>query len=715
MSRVFMAVIFGVLVSTFGAMGQDWIGFHGLERQGIHDTASSLDWSGRIDTNWKTPIRGFGFSSPVVTQDKIYLTTAYETAKGSRVKTLVAFSSLVLAWGLFVITTILAIRAAANEWSGRLILFNGVRVFLLMAVVLLVLEMCLFAQGLFNLEYSIVRSWKIGTAVSSLSLFMALLLAPRQTLPSLIFAVAATLLSVFAYVLMPKREAFLDFHTAEGMISTGVVLAPALVAWAVCLTWLLARKTFPQPEPSLPQASMRSRFIRTALCCGLPVIITIGVFWGLVQRMLSIKNSWIWHAPDEPPLIVRFEPALGWSFFILSAVLSVVAIVIGSLILFKRPLVRRRLLRWGAYVSVLLGLSCFLWFDSFPSKRQVAYAVVCLDKKTGAIERLTEVGYSATLHDYKGANSHATPTIAVGTDGLCAYFGSGGLFGLDREGKVRWKVQNAEFDSPFGVGHSPVVADNIVILANDNESYPAAQKTLESHIIAFSLKDGRELWRQKRERSQPGSAGFSTPIVRTIRGQKTILMRGWEDLTAYDLHTGKILWTIRLKHSGNFLVAGLVTDDKRVYVLDGVRAKALDLDALAEGREATVWMVQAPGEKIGSPVLIDGFLFFATDTGVAFCINADKGNLEWRQKLGGRFFSSVVTHGNSLVFANEAGDLSVVARDRAFKMVTQTNLGDKIYATPIPQADGVLVRGATNLYYLKPVQTVAASSAAPNK
>jgi outer membrane protein assembly factor BamB len=703
------AVLVGLLVSALTVIGQDWRGFHGLERQGVcQDGATLVTGAGQMDSSWKTPIRGFGFSSPVVGRDKIYLTTAYETASGSALRTATALSSVVLAWSLLIITSVISIRAAANDWSGRLIFLNGVRLILLMTVALLVLEMCLFADGLFDLRYSIVRSWKIGTAVSSLSLVMALLLAPRQTLPSLIFGVAATLLSVFAYLLMPKPKTFLDFGTYEGIASTGVVLAPALVAWAVWLTWFFAREAFPRPETDGPQASMRSRSIRTTLCCGLPALLTLAVSSALVQRMLSTINSWQWRAADEPTIVVRFEPALGWTFFTLSAILSLGAIAVGSLLLFKRPSLRRPLLACGAMVSVLLGLSCFLWFDAFPLKRHVTYAVVCLDKAAGRIQWLREVGESASLNDYKGANSHATPTIALGTDGLCAYFGSGGLFGLDLAGNMRWKVRDAEFDSPYGVGHSPVVDEDVILLANDNETYPAAQKSLGSHLIAYNLGNGREIWRQARDRSQPGSAGFSTPVVRVIRGRKTVLMRGWEDLTAYDLHTGQVLWTYRLKHSGNFLVAGIVTDGTRAYVLDALGVKALAFDALAQGGDPVVWKAQVPGEKIASAVLAEGLLFLATSTGMAFCIDASTGAVEWKHRLGTRFFSSIIAQGNRVVFTDESGNLSIVVRGRKLEIAGQQGLGEKVYATPAPQSDGLLVRAVTNLHYLRPL------SPAPN-
>jgi hypothetical protein len=113
-------------------------------------------------------------------------------------------------------------------------------------------------------------------------------------------------------------------------------------------------------------------------------------------------------------------------------------------------------------------------------------------------------------------------------------------------------------------------------------------------------------------------------------------------------------------------------------------------------------MLQVPGEKAATPALVDGLLYVATETGIAYCINADQGTVEWKKKLGKRFFSSVVAHGRHVIFVDEFGDVSIVSRGRIFELITQMQLGEKVYTTPAPQLDGLLIRAVTNLYYLQP-------------
>jgi outer membrane protein assembly factor BamB len=573
-----------------------------------------------------------------------------------------------------------------------------------MSVVLLLVGICSLGDGFFRLDTLIFRSWKVGVVAAFLSLVAALLLVVRNTMMAWIFAFACTILSVVAYAFVPRQGLFLDFGTPDGIAVTSVVLAPALVAWTLCLGLWLVGESFRAPEVAILRPTGRSPFLRFSFWGSLLSLLTIGLLWTL-DRVIGTGAGGIVDRAF-PPLEsivaeVQSDSTVDWTFLTCAAILSLGGIGVGIHVVSRSPWLRRVLLWSGVGVSALLAVSCSICFGVLRAQRQVATAVICIDRITGSIRWLREVGSSGTVHDFKGVNSYATPTIAAGSDRISAYFGSTGLFGLDRDGSIAWKVQDAEFESPYGVGHSPVVADGIVILANDNER-SSRDRDLPSFIIGYNLQDGRVLWRQERNRSEPRSAGFSSPSIVTIRGQKTVLMRGWEDLTAYDLHTGEIRWTTRLRHRGNHLVAGIAADDKRVYVLDGIGVRALDLDVLANRGDATVWMLQVPGEKAATPALVDGLLYVATETGIAYCINADQGTVEWKKKLGKRFFSSVVAHGRHVIFVDEFGDVSIVSRGRIFELITQMQLGEKVYTTPAPQLDGLLIRAVTNLYYLQP-------------
>ena len=68
-----------MLVATLGVSG-DWPAFRGGDVQAVgQGTGYAVEWNSRDNVIWRTPIAGEGWSSPVVVNDRIYLTAAVES------------------------------------------------------------------------------------------------------------------------------------------------------------------------------------------------------------------------------------------------------------------------------------------------------------------------------------------------------------------------------------------------------------------------------------------------------------------------------------------------------------------------------------------------------------------------------------------------------------------------------------------------------------
>ncbi|MCP4610096.1 MAG: PQQ-binding-like beta-propeller repeat protein [Planctomycetes bacterium] len=66
-----------VLISFNSAIAENWPCFRGPTRQGIsHEKNIPIEWSQTSNILWKTPIPGVGWSSPVVFDDRVFITTA---------------------------------------------------------------------------------------------------------------------------------------------------------------------------------------------------------------------------------------------------------------------------------------------------------------------------------------------------------------------------------------------------------------------------------------------------------------------------------------------------------------------------------------------------------------------------------------------------------------------------------------------------------------
>ncbi len=83
----FFFCLFGLLVVH--AQQEDWPEFRGPTGQG-HSTEVGLplEWSESRNVRWKTPLRGRGWSSPVVSRGRVWITTAIREADGASLRTL---------------------------------------------------------------------------------------------------------------------------------------------------------------------------------------------------------------------------------------------------------------------------------------------------------------------------------------------------------------------------------------------------------------------------------------------------------------------------------------------------------------------------------------------------------------------------------------------------------------------------------------------------
>ena len=150
--------------------------------------------------------------------------------------------------------------------------------------------------------------------------------------------------------------------------------------------------------------------------------------------------------------------------------------------------------------------------------------------------------------------------------------------------------------------------------------------------------------------------------------------------------------------TGKLLVASPVCDVDRVYAIDAKHVRAFDLSPLGGGSDPMLWSTSVPGEKGSTPVVVDGLMFLVAENGMALCLDAESGEILWKTRLKGRYFSSVIATGDRVLFNNEIGQTSVVAIDREFRLLATNLLKGSIYASIAPVEHQLFVRTTEYLY-----------------
>ena len=131
-------------------------------------------------------------------------------------------------------------------------------------------------------------------------------------------------------------------------------------------------------------------------------------------------------------------------------------------------------------------------------------------------------------------NNPASPSPVTDGEIVVVFFADYGMIAYDVDGNELWSLPLGPFDNIYGMGASPILVDDMVILVAD--------QTNDSYLLAVSREDGRTIWKTDRPEAKSGHA---TPILWVDdAGRTQLLIPGSFFLTAYDVSNGEKLWWV---------------------------------------------------------------------------------------------------------------------------------------------------------------------------
>jgi len=146
-------------------------------------------------------------------------------------------------------------------------------------------------------------------------------------------------------------------------------------------------------------------------------------------------------------------------------------------------------------------------------------------------------------------NNPASPTPVTDGENVYVFFPDFGLLSYTRDGKERWRLPLGPFTNVYGIGASPVLADDVVALVIDQDK--------NSFIVAVGRGDGKVRWRKPRPEALSGA---STPVVvQSPGGPSSILAPASFRMDVYSARDGEAVWWVQ----------GLPSEMKSVPVVAG--------------------------------------------------------------------------------------------------------------------------------------------------
>ncbi|MBI22981.1 MAG: quinonprotein alcohol dehydrogenase [Roseibacillus sp.] len=338
-------------------------------------------------------------------------------------------------------------------------------------------------------------------------------------------------------------------------------------------------------------------------------------------------------------------------------------------------------------------------------------SVVCLNKSNGKVlydKLLWKVEDPQFCHAF---NSYASPTPVL-EDGLVYLtFGSPYTACLKAsDGEVVWKRSDFVCDHFRGAGSSPILYKGLLILNFDGADH--------QFVVAMDKKTGKTIWKTPRSvdyrdldaNGKPKRDGdmrkaYGTPLIlKAAGGHDLLVSAGAMALYGYDPMTGKELWRVETigTHSSS---CRPVTGHGLIYATMGF-SKGL-LIAVRPGGKGLVsgshvaWKYNKAAPKKPSILLHGDLLFMVDDGGGAACLDAKSGKEIWKQRIGGNFSASPILADGRIYLFDEDGKGTVIAADRAFKVIATNELEAGCMGSPAVSGDLLIVRTKKALYGIR--------------
>jgi outer membrane protein assembly factor BamB len=358
-------------------------------------------------------------------------------------------------------------------------------------------------------------------------------------------------------------------------------------------------------------------------------------------------------------------------------------------------------------------------------------------------------------------NGPASPTPVADGKNVYVFFPDYGLLSYTFAGEERWRTPLGPFNNIYGMGASPVLAGDLVVLVCDQNR--------GSFAAAFRQSDGREVWRTPRPEAL---SGHSTPIVYDPPGGPLqVIAPGSFRMDAYAATTGEIVsWVNGLPgemKSGPVLVGGIIyingfstpeNDAGRTVIVPPfpeVLAKQdadkngkislpevpdertrryfvfadLDEDGAINEAEWRMWAAGSASEngllafqaggrgdqtgkslrwrysrsvpQLPTTLVYRGVVYMVNDGGILTTLDAGTGSVKKQARLRGaidNYYASPVGGDGKVYIVSQSGVVVVLDAARDQEILSTGELGDEVYATPAIAGGRIFIRTRGALY-----------------
>lgn len=366
---------------------------------------------------------------------------------------------------------------------------------------------------------------------------------------------------------------------------------------------------------------------------------------------------------------------------------------------------------------------------------------LCFDRSSGAQLWKRAARRQRTEHR-NSLNDPAAPSPVTDGENVYVFFAEYGLISYNSRAEQRWQILLGPFNSMHGMGTSPILVNDSLILQCDHDS--------GSYLMAVEKDSGRIKWR----RARPGiQSGYSTPAVWMDKSSVSqLLVTGTFEIAGYSLEKGERLWRAgglafqakgvpvigsemvyynnvgfeagplpkletfiealakydrdndgklsapefvshRMSRSFRSIDSdrnGLLTKDEWQFLLDAAVAENALLAIRPGGkgdlgRSNIQWTYSKSLPDVPAPVLYQGVLYIVRNGGILTALDPNTGTVLKQGRLpgaSGSYYASPVAADGKLFLLGQEGKLTSVKAAREWEVLAVSDLGEDCMATP---------------------------------
>lgn len=346
---------------------------------------------------------------------------------------------------------------------------------------------------------------------------------------------------------------------------------------------------------------------------------------------------------------------------------------------------------------------------------------ICVDLMSGDIIHDIKVFDVAEPQiEHPGLNSHASPTPIVENGRIYVHYGTYGTACLDTQtGDIIWERRNLNCDHRVRPASSPIINENRLFLTfdgvdvqfiaaldkNNGDTLWLKHRKVDSNFEdVLKTKGIKDTEKTKKEKPNDNRKSYATPTIITYQGKKQLISPAAEVTISYDPVTGDELWRVRHEGWGWNVACRPIFAHNRVYFTTGIEKVLLAVDPSGTGDVTDthiVWKVRKGAPEIPSPLIIDDLIFMVNEGGIVLCIEAENGNLVWRNRINGKYWASPIYAGGNIYFFSTDGRVSIISADREFKLLARNEFSDGFIASGAVAGNTLILRSETHLYCIE--------------